>query len=85
VAFAFAIAACLIAAVASLLTGRRTPPPAAELLGAELAGVAGEGGFEPSELVGPEPAAEQPPGGQDQARANGQSAATTEPGGKKPG
>jgi MFS family permease len=85
VAFAFAIAACLIAAVASLLTGPRTQPPAAELLGAELAGVAGEGGFEPSELVGPEPAAEQPPGGQDQARANGQSAATTEPGGKKPG
>jgi MFS family permease len=85
VAFAFAIAACLIAAVASLLTGPRTQPPAAELLGAELAGVAGEGGFEPSELVGPESAAEQPPGGQDQARANGQSAATTEPGGKKPG
>jgi MFS family permease len=85
VAFAFAIAACLIAAVASLLTGPRTQPPAAELLGAELAGVAGEGGFEPSELVGPEPAAEQPPGGPDQARANGQSAATTEPGGKKPG
>jgi MFS family permease len=84
VAFAFAIAACLIAAVASLLTGPRTQPPAAELLGAELAGVAGEGGFEPSELVGPEPAAEQPPGAQDQARANGQSAATTEPGGKKP-
>jgi hypothetical protein len=44
----------VIAAVASALTGRRTPAPAArEPLGYELAAVAGEGGFEPGELVIP--------------------------------
>jgi hypothetical protein len=44
----------VIAAIASALTGRRTPAPAArEPLGYELAAVAGEGGFEPSELVLP--------------------------------
>ena len=54
IAFGFAIAANVIAAVASALTGRRTPAPAArESLGYELAAVAGEGGFEPSELVVP--------------------------------
>ena len=64
VAFGFAIAANVLAAVASLLTGRirrthagRTAgaPEAAgaEPVGAELAAVAGEGGFEPSELVVP--------------------------------
>jgi len=56
VAFAFAIAASLIAAVASALTGRPKADPdaaAAEPLGAELAAVASEGGFEPSELVVP--------------------------------
>ena len=54
VAFGFAIAANVIAAIASALTGRRTPTPAArESLGYELAAVAGEGGFEPSELVVP--------------------------------
>jgi hypothetical protein len=53
-AFAFAIAANVIAAIASALTGRRPPvPPAPESLGYELAAVAGEGGFEPSELVVP--------------------------------
>src|SRR6267154_6441109 len=53
-AFAFAIAANVIAAIASALTGRRTPAPAArESLGYELAAVAGEGGFEPGELVVP--------------------------------
>jgi hypothetical protein len=63
VAFGFAIAASLIAAVASALTGKvklptEEPPAAgpaggaAESLGADLAAVAGEGGFEPSELVG---------------------------------
>jgi hypothetical protein len=94
VAFAFAIAASVIAAGASLLTGKRQPAGAAdaagpaEPLGAELAAVAAEGGLEPTELVVPELAvpelaAERAPG--DQARANGQSAATTEPGGKKPG
>jgi MFS family permease len=55
VAFGFAIAACVIAAMASALTGRRTPPPATpESLGYELAAVAAEGGFEPSELVVPD-------------------------------
>jgi hypothetical protein len=40
--------------VCQALTGRRTPVPAArESLGYELAAVAGEGGFEPSELVVP--------------------------------
>src|SRR5579863_7601023 len=54
VAFGFAIAANLIAAVASALTGRRTPVPASrQSLGYELAAVAAEGGFEPTELVVP--------------------------------
>jgi MFS family permease len=58
VAFGFAIAASVIAAIASGLTGR--PKPAAEAqapaesLGSELAAVAGEGTFEPSELVIPD-------------------------------
>jgi MFS family permease len=56
VAFGFAIAASLIAAIASALTGRNRPPgaPQAESLGSELAAVAGEGAFEPSELVIPD-------------------------------
>jgi len=55
VAFGFAIVACVIAAVASALTGRRPSAPAArESLGYELAAVAGEGAFEPSELVVPD-------------------------------
>jgi MFS family permease len=92
VAFAFAIAASVIAAVASLLTGKRQAAGEAgaadaagpaEPLGAELAGVAADAGLEPTELVVPELAAERAPG--DQAHANGQSAAATEPGGKKPG
>src|SRR5260370_26917179 len=53
VAFAFAIAASLIAAVASLLTGPRPRPDAApESLGAELAAASGDAGIEPSEIVG---------------------------------
>jgi hypothetical protein len=53
-AFGFAIAANVIAAVASALTGRRTPAPAAPgPAGYELAAVSAEGGFEPSELVAP--------------------------------
>jgi hypothetical protein len=59
-AFAFAIAANVIAAIASALTGRRpkaAAPPAGEL-GYELAAAAGEGGFEPSELVIPAAAEE---------------------------
>jgi MFS family permease len=52
VAFGFAIAACLVAAVASALTGRRGAAAAApEPLGSELAAVAAEGVFEPSGLV----------------------------------
>jgi MFS family permease len=55
VAFGFAIVACVIGAVASALTSRRKPGAGApESLGAELAAVAGEGGFEPSELVAPD-------------------------------
>jgi hypothetical protein len=53
VAFAFAIAASLIAVVASALTGRRKQAGSPESLGAELAAVAGDGGLEPSEIVGP--------------------------------
>ena len=58
VAFGFAIAASVIAAIASGLTGRNKPAPEsqgpAESLGSELAAVAGEGGFEPTELVIPD-------------------------------
>jgi hypothetical protein len=77
VAFAFAIAASLIAAVASLLTGRRKLGAPAESLGAELAAVAADGGLEPSELVAPDPA-DAP----DAPRVNGQSTAITDSGGK---
>ena len=59
VAFSFAIAACVIAAIASALTGRRAVAPASpESLGSELAAVAAEGGFEPTELVVPNAAEE---------------------------
>jgi EmrB/QacA subfamily drug resistance transporter len=58
VAFGFAIAASVIGAVASGLTGRTKPAAEAqapaESLGSELAAVAGEGAFEPSELVVPD-------------------------------
>ena len=54
IAFWFAIAANLIAAIASLLTGRiRRRAAGDEPLGEELAAVAGEGSWEPSELVLP--------------------------------
>jgi MFS family permease len=83
VAFAFAIAANVLAAIASVLTGPvRRPAATAETLGGELAAVAAEGGLEPSELVIPDPAEEQAEGGR---RANGQSAAITESGRKKSG
>jgi hypothetical protein len=59
IAFGFAIAACLVAAVASALTGRVTKP-GGEPVGAELAAVAGEGSFEPSELVAGDVAQETP-------------------------
>jgi MFS family permease len=58
VAFGFAIAASVIGAIASGLTGRSRAAAAAqaqaESLGSELASVAGEGTFEPSELVIPD-------------------------------
>jgi len=55
VAFGFAIAVCVIAAIASALTGRiRKPAAAPESLGSELAAVSSEGDFEPSELVVPD-------------------------------
>src|ERR1700733_14410867 len=56
VAFAFAIAACLIGAIASALTGpRKRSLGAKESVGSELAAVAAEGsGIEPSELVVPD-------------------------------
>jgi len=55
VAFGFAIAANVIAAIASSLTGKRKPPATApESLGYELAATAAEGGFEPTELVVPD-------------------------------
>jgi MFS family permease len=91
VAFAFAIAANVIAAVASLLTGRRTRPGAtAEPLGAELAAVAAEAGISPSELVGPgrpSQGPQQPQGaqGMPEPRGNGQSPAVTKSGGTEPG
>ena len=79
VAFAFAIAANVIAAIASLLTGRRKRAGAApESLGAELAAVAAEGGIEPSELVGPAQGAPE-------SHGNGQSPAVTKSSGKEPG
>jgi MFS family permease len=85
VAFGFAIAASLLAAIASLLTGKPRPVADAkpEELGAELAAVAADAGFEPSELVPPERAADGPTG--DQTRRNGQSTAVTESGRKESG
>jgi MFS family permease len=55
VAFGFAIATCVVAAVASALTGRIPSPRAAhESVGSQLAAVAAESnGIEPSELVAP--------------------------------
>ena len=85
VAFAFAIAASVIAAIASLLTGRRPQANAApEPLGAELAAVAGDAGIEPSEIVGPGPDAEEARGAPG-ARGNGQSPAVTKSVGQDPG
>jgi MFS family permease len=55
IAFIFAIAANVIAAICSLLTGRRTRPGAEhESLGSELAAVSGEGVGELTELVTPD-------------------------------
>ncbi|MBO0801822.1 MAG: MFS transporter [Nocardiopsaceae bacterium] len=53
-AFAFAIAACVIAAIASALTGRARSPRTVESAGAKLAATASENvGYEPAELVVP--------------------------------
>ncbi|KAA2258847.1 MFS transporter [Solihabitans fulvus] len=51
VAFWFAIVTCLVASVASWLSGSTKAAEPAEPVGAELAGVAGEAGAAPSELV----------------------------------
>jgi MFS family permease len=87
VAFAFAIAASLIAAVASLLTGRNKPVGLPEPLGAELAAVAGEGGLEPSEIVGPASIADEAREVRDEpgARGNGHSPAVSKSAGTEPG
>ncbi|MDI5962596.1 MFS transporter [Streptomyces sp. SL54] len=54
IAFWFAVAACVVAAVASMLTGRSKPAAAVESLGSELAAVSGEAGVALSELVIPD-------------------------------
>jgi MFS family permease len=84
VAFAFAIAASLIAAVASLLTGSNKPVGPPEPLGAELAAVAGEGGLEPSEIVGPASTADEMHDSPD-ARGNGHSPAVSKSAGTEQG
>jgi len=84
VAFAFAIAASLIAAVASLLTGRSKPVGPPEPLGAELAAVAGEGGLEPSEIVGQASTVDEVRDSPD-ARGNGHSPAVSKSAGTEPG
>jgi hypothetical protein len=89
VAFAFAIAASLIAAAASLLTGRNKPagPGRAEPLGAELAAVSGDGGLEPSEIVGQVSTADEAREARDEpgARGNGHSPAVSKSAGTEPG
>jgi MFS family permease len=86
VAFAFAIAASLIAVVASALTGRRNqagPAAPAEPLGAELAAVAGDAGLEPSEIVRPAKDASEA-NGSPGSRGNGHSPAVTKSAGTEP-
>ncbi|GHJ37069.1 MFS transporter [Streptomyces sp. TS71-3] len=63
VAFWFAVAACAVAAVASLLTGKigsKHEVAAPEPLGEELAAVSGQLGLAESELVVPDPATPAP-------------------------
>jgi len=69
VAFGFAIAACVIGAIASAFTGRRAKAGAHESVGSELAAVAGEGGFEPSELVVPDMIKDTPESAEKPGRA----------------
>jgi hypothetical protein len=78
VAFAFAIAANVLAAATSLLTGPRPPAEVALAPGAATA----DGGAKPGDVVVPRGAADGAQNGA--ARANGQ-AAPVESGGKKPG
>ncbi|WP_055591246.1 MFS transporter [Peterkaempfera griseoplana] len=76
VAFWFAVAACLVAALSSLLTdrlGRRHRVQAVESLGSELAAVSGEAGLAPSELVVP---SGERPGGADGVAGRGAPAGT---------
>jgi MFS family permease len=86
VAFAFAIAANVLAAIFSLLTGK-VRRPAAETLGGEMAAVAADGGLEPSELVVPDSAVPDSAanGASDDRRVGREQTGITEPGGKKPG
>jgi MFS family permease len=64
IAFGFAIAACVIAAIASALTGRLRRPGAHESAGSELAAVAaGSTGSAPSELVVPNMVQDMPVAG----------------------
>jgi MFS family permease len=70
IAFGFAIAACVVGAIASALTGRQPKPGSSEPLGSELAAVAGEGSFEPSELVIPDDVAQDTSSGSGQSGHN---------------
>jgi MFS family permease len=71
VAFGFAIAACVIGAIASAFTGRPAKAGTAhESAGSELAAVAAEGtGVEPSELVVPDMIKDTPESAEKQRRA----------------
>ncbi|MCX4548189.1 MFS transporter [Streptomyces sp. NBC_01387] len=81
IAFWFAVAACLVAALSSLLTGhvgRKHRVPPAESLGSELAGVSGGAGLGLSEPVTPDGEAPHPPG-------RGHGATSAGRGGERPG
>jgi MFS family permease len=70
VAFGFAIAACVIGAIASLFTSRRKARGDHESVGSELAAVAAEGtGIEPSELVVPDMIKDTPESAEKPGRA----------------
>jgi MFS family permease len=70
VAFGFAIAACVIGAIASMFTSRRKVRGDHESVGSELAAVAAEGtGIEPSELVVPDMIKDTPESAEKRGRA----------------
>ncbi|MEV5753804.1 MFS transporter [Actinoallomurus sp. NPDC052308] len=76
IAFWFAIAACVVAAIASLLTKRNKPgeqPAEHESLGSELAGVTGEAGLALSEPTVPQmvPTTSHAPAAAQRAMSNG--------------